>query len=113
MLFGEESSCYYIPLHSYRYEGNDLVAELYTGATPNNGPTKKFNLSEIIFGSQQSSIANKTVGELKTEVEKNNIVTKTYLLGTDQEGRDMLSRLMIGSRVSLSVGFIALLFRLL
>ena len=37
---------------------------------------------------------------------------KTYLLGTDSQGRDFLSRLIIGSRVSLSIGFIAVLISL-
>jgi peptide/nickel transport system permease protein len=39
--------------------------------------------------------------------------TRIFLLGTDAYGRDVLSMLMIGSRVSLSVGFIALLIALL
>jgi len=38
-----------------------------------------------------------------------NIITRKYILGTDGFGRDMLSRLMIGTRVSLSVGLIAVL----
>lgn len=38
---------------------------------------------------------------------------RTFLLGTDTYGRDVLSMLMIGSRVSLSVGFIAILIALL
>jgi peptide/nickel transport system permease protein len=38
---------------------------------------------------------------------------KTYLLGTDKYGRDLLSRLMAGSVVSLSVGAIAVLISLL
>jgi peptide/nickel transport system permease protein len=33
--------------------------------------------------------------------------TSTYLLGTDQLGRDVLSRLIYGTRISLSIGFIA------
>ena len=38
---------------------------------------------------------------------------RTFWLGTDAYGRDVLSMLMIGSRVSLSVGFIAVLIALL
>ena len=38
---------------------------------------------------------------------------RTFLLGTDRYGRDVLSMIMIGSRVSLSVGFIAIIIALL
>ena len=41
------------------------------------------------------------------------IKERTFLLGTDAYGRDVLSMLMIGSRVSLSVGFIAIAIALL
>lgn len=41
------------------------------------------------------------------------IDTRTFVLGTDAYGRDVLSMIMIGSRVSLSVGFIAILIALL
>ncbi len=40
------------------------------------------------------------------------IVTKTFLLGTDKYGRDILSRLLIGVRVSLGVGLITVLISL-
>ena len=35
------------------------------------------------------------------------VITKTFWLGTDKFGRDILSRLLAGTRVSLSVGLIA------
>ena len=41
-----------------------------------------------------------------------NIVTKKYWLGTDKFGRDILSRLLIGTRVSLAVGLIAVIISL-
>jgi len=38
---------------------------------------------------------------------------KTFWLGTDRYGRDVLSQLMIGARISLAVGFIAVFIALL
>lgn len=39
--------------------------------------------------------------------------TKTFYLGTDKYGRDLLSRMLIGTRISFSIGFIAVLISLL
>jgi peptide/nickel transport system permease protein len=38
---------------------------------------------------------------------------RTYFLGTDKYGRDLLSRILIGSRISLAVGFISVFISLL
>ncbi len=38
---------------------------------------------------------------------------QTFLLGTDKYGRDLLSRILVGSRVSISIGFVAVLISLL
>jgi oligopeptide transport system permease protein len=40
------------------------------------------------------------------------VQTKTFLVGTDKYGRDILSRLIIGTRVSLSVGLITVIISL-
>ncbi len=40
------------------------------------------------------------------------VTTKKFLLGTDKYGRDILSRLIIGTRVSLSVGLITVIISL-
>jgi peptide/nickel transport system permease protein len=41
------------------------------------------------------------------------LTSKTYLLGTDKFGRDVFSRLILASRVSISVGFIAVFISLI
>ena len=127
MLFGEVSDYRSIPFASYRYEGNDIIVREYTGDEKRIGTDIKINLADVIyplnyntpivnnvekgyiefyeFGSTQK--IKKTVAELREQVEKNNIITKKYILGTDPAGRDLLSRLMIGTRVSFSVGFIS------
>lgn len=54
-----------------------------------------------------------SIKELQSEKNSiENIKTRKFWLGTDRYGRDILSRLIIGSRVSLSVGFIAVLLSL-
>ncbi|NTW68818.1 MAG: ABC transporter permease [Chlorobiaceae bacterium] len=37
------------------------------------------------------------------------VVTRTFLLGTDQYGRDILSRVIYGSKISLTIGFLVVL----
>ena len=48
----------------------------------------------------------------KNQLAAQPVVTKKFLLGTDKYGRDILSRLIIGIRVSLSVGLITVLISL-
>ncbi len=71
------------PIQTYRIAHDTLFAEPYTGA-PIAVPASEARIEQ-----------------------------RTFLLGTDPYGRDVLSMLMIGSRVSLSVGFIAILIALL
>ncbi len=53
------------------------------------------------------------MGFLKSLLAAKPVVTKTFWLGTDTYGRDILSRLIIGTRVSLSVGLITVAISLL
>jgi len=48
-----------------------------------------------------------TIGILRDEIESEQLVERVFYLGTDRFGRDLLSRLILGARISLMVGFIA------
>lgn len=129
MLFGAERDHKSIPIYDYRFEGNDLVYEEYTGSTPNNGTEIRENLADVVYSiNYKSPVVNneekgfvefyefgnpqklhKTVSELREMVKEDNIITRKYYLGTDPNGRDMLSRLLLGTRVSLSVGFVSVI----
>lgn len=47
------------------------------------------------------------------QVPEKYIKTQKFLLGTDKYGRDLLSRMLIGIRISLSIGFVAVLISLI
>ena len=47
------------------------------------------------------------------DFKEHHITNKLFLLGTDKYGRDLLSRLIVGSRISLSIGFIAVFISLI
>jgi len=46
-------------------------------------------------------------------IEEQYIKKRTFILGTDKYGRDLLSRILVGIRISFSIGFIAVLISLL
>ncbi|MGD0710198.1 MAG: ABC transporter permease [Bacteroidales bacterium] len=129
MLYGKKSDYTDYPLYSWHFDGNNIVTEDYTGDTPNDGEVRKFNIAEVIYPVADKNkiveagdklqfediLGNKNEiakAELKQRIEKENLSAKTFLLGTDRYGRDLLSQLIIGTRVSLSVGFISVLISL-
>lgn len=93
-FFGHQSYENEIPIKAYSIKGNALFYEEYLGDEYAN-ITKEIALSSFI-GFQSIK-----------EVEKECIETRKFFLGTDKYGRDLWSRMLIGSRVSISIGFVA------
>lgn len=67
---------------------------------------------EFSFTNINEQIETTSLAKLKEEFVKNNVEIRTYWLGTDKSGRDILSMLILGARVSLSIGFIAVVISL-
>jgi peptide/nickel transport system permease protein len=129
MFFGGENLSYMeIPITMYNFNGDTLVAVLYN-ETESDFVRRKFHVADILY---PLDVSKRIIKEgdnyiiplidgrnLKTTLEEmldeipNRTIKKQYFLGTDKFGRDLLSRVMAGSVVSLSVGFIAVFISLI
>lgn len=111
ILSGKENPNKMIPIIDYKIENNKLIAQLYTGE--NTTPEIKIvELTDILNNNKVKNRTNIEPSQLQKIIEQQYIVRKKYLLGTDAYGRDILSRLLLGIRVSLTVGLIAVLISL-
>lgn len=86
LLNGQEDFYHYIPIQSWEQKGDSIIVQQYI----DEGVTEPH--AYYVPSLQKNSRV---------------MVKKTFWLGTDKFGRDILSRLIIGVRISLAVGLIA------
>lgn len=91
-ISGKPDQHTYIPITNYYHIGDSIFIDKYV----DEGVTEK-----QVYNWKQWKVPMPDL-----------IEEKTFWLGTDKFGRDILSRLIIGTRVSLSVGSIALIISL-
>lgn len=126
---GAENQFTQVPINSFILKGDSVFVDGYTGIKDRtnsaayhlvdlvypvntNEPivktTDRFTFTDI-NGKKESA----TKSDLLQRFEKKGTKRKRYLLGTDKFGRDNLSRLILGVRVSISVGLLAALISLI
>lgn len=90
MLFGQRSRFACIPVSSWRTDGDRIVIKEYSSNPESVVIERSFPASQV-----------------------SRMIKRTFWLGTDRFGRDYLSMLIIGTRVSLAVGFISVFISLI
>lgn len=90
LLFGQEDKNIYIPVNAYHATADSVIVEKFI----DEGVEERLAFSKALLPAE------------------NYIVSKKFWLGTDTFGRDILSRLVVGIRISLGVGLITVLISL-
>ncbi len=94
VLFGKRNPKTEIPISKYSLSATELTIHTYT---ENNAVSLTKTYPVLKFQGKDISTF---------------IKTKKFYLGTDKYGRDLLSRMLIGTRISFSIGFIAVFISL-
>ncbi len=134
MLFGVPNSNRLIPINNYEFKSDSIFFEKFSGYDSKGelvqGTKEGLNIADVFnalsseknevvrIGDQLSyyDVSNQLKSDniqfLQKEIESKSITKKSFLLGTDRFGRSLLSRLILGVRISLIVGLIAVFISL-
>jgi ABC-type dipeptide/oligopeptide/nickel transport system permease subunit len=72
-----------------------------------------YRADTVVYLDPNGKLKFTTKAELEKEFKTKSVEERTFYLGTDKSGRDILSRIILGTRVSLSIGFLSVFISLL
>ncbi len=99
LLFGNPNAGNHYPISSYQIEEDGIWIEHFNFNSP--GQQQWFTLTDFNGLASASEIVDQHIEDHR------------FVLGTDLFGRDVLSRLLVGTRISLSIGFISVFISLI
>ena len=114
LMYGAPAAFENIPFNTINISEKQVVIEKYAGENPVTHVHLKGKMQTLLpedVVEKKNSKDNFDINEAEKKLSKQ-VITKKFWLGTDNFGRDNLSRLILGVRVSLFVGLIAVIISL-
>lgn len=108
LMNGKPSPYRQMPIDSLNIEKEKTTVYIYN---PDNNSQN--NVEVVLNDDIVPGMTFNNNEEARCYILNNCVVHRRFILGTDQFGRDFLSRLLLGTRISFSVGFIAVLMSIL
>jgi peptide/nickel transport system permease protein len=128
-FYGQENFYTIIPIISYTIKGTDIIyteygsmgkekrISLIQAVYPlsigdnlfNNGKNYEASGDSVKYLNLDGEIITASLVSTLSKFRNEHIEERTFWLGTDRSGRDVLSRLIYGARISLSIGFVAVM----
>lgn len=135
LFYGKPNPYRMVPINNFEFVSDSIMVEEYAGWDVEfneriEGELKSYHLADIVFpidinevqfqydgGSlefknMEGALQRTSLSKLEQDVRSDLLIQKTFLLGSDLYGRDLLSRLLLGVRISLLVGLIAVVISL-
>lgn len=100
LFLGKENTDTAVPINSYSVTSTGIAIEEYVEG----------NLKGLVKEYPLDAFPKATT---PAEISQYYVKTQKFILGTDKYGRDLLSRMLVGMRISLSIGFVAVFISLL
>ena len=110
MLSGKEDNYNYIPINRYEEKGDSLIVQKFV-----DEGVEERRAYLLVTGGSAATEGSTTAGDgapSRRNGQTATIRSRVFWLGTDKYGRDILSRLLVGVRVSLAVGLVTVLISL-
>lgn len=99
-FFGQKQRFYHYPIQEYTILESKIIYKQYSD-------DKDISIEKEVFLTDFPNEKN-----IESAAQKY-IKNQKFYLGTDKSGRDYLSRIIVGSRISLSIGFVAVFISLI
>jgi peptide/nickel transport system permease protein len=126
MFYGQPSFYREIPITGYYFKQDSIHVNEYIG-DEDRPDQKAYNIFEVVTGIKPRyhynqvllnpnisvNKSNEIYRHFTDKIKKEQISSKTFWLGTDIYGRDLLSRLLLGTRISLAVGLMSVIISML